>query len=67
MVTPNVERSQDGPVENSQMDYERHIALGDIHGCVHALEAILEVVEPTPRDLIVCPVSYTHLTLPTKA
>ena len=54
MVTPNVERSQDGPVENSQMDYERHIALGDIHGCVHALEAILEVVEPTPRDLIVC-------------
>ena len=36
------------------MDYERHIALGDIHGCVHALEAILEVVEPTSRDLIVC-------------
>lgn len=34
--------------------WERVIALGDIHGCVHALDAILAVIEPGPQDLIVC-------------
>ena len=38
-----------GPVE----DAERIIAIGDIHGCARALEGLLEMIEPTPRDLIV--------------
>ena len=36
------------------MEYDRHIAIGDIHGCVHALDAVLDAVQPTSRDLIVC-------------
>src|SRR4051812_41276637 len=31
----------------------RSIAIGDIHGCVHALEAVLEAIEPTSDDRIV--------------
>jgi serine/threonine protein phosphatase 1 len=31
----------------------RLIAVGDIHGCVHALEAILDAVVPTPADRLV--------------
>ncbi len=33
---------------------ERTIAIGDIHGCIHALEAIVEAVAPGPSDLVVC-------------
>ena len=33
--------------------YRRIIAIGDIHGCVHALDAILEVIAPTKQDLII--------------
>jgi Calcineurin-like phosphoesterase len=32
----------------------RTIAIGDIHGCAFALDAILDAVEPGPDDLIVC-------------
>ncbi len=31
----------------------RTIAIGDIHGCAHALEALLRAIDPTPADLIV--------------
>ena len=37
------------PVANA----ERIIAIGDIHGCAAALEGLLKMIEPTPRDLIV--------------
>ena len=36
------------------MEYDRHIAIGDVHGCVHALDALLEAVRPTSRDLFIC-------------
>ncbi|NND97343.1 MAG: serine/threonine protein phosphatase [Pirellulaceae bacterium] len=32
---------------------ERLIAIGDIHGCKVALEALLELIAPTPEDIIV--------------
>ncbi len=32
----------------------RTIAIGDIHGCVHALDALLEQIGPGPTDRIVC-------------
>ncbi len=31
----------------------RLIAVGDIHGCVHALDTLLEAIEPGPRDKLV--------------
>ena len=31
----------------------RLIAIGDVHGCVHALEALLESIVPTPVDTLV--------------
>jgi serine/threonine protein phosphatase 1 len=31
----------------------RTIAIGDIHGCSRALDALIEAVEPRPRDVIV--------------
>ncbi len=31
----------------------RTIAIGDIHGCIHALDAVLEAICPTPNDTIV--------------
>jgi serine/threonine protein phosphatase 1 len=31
----------------------RLIAIGDVHGCVHALEKVLEAIEPVPDDRIV--------------
>src|SRR5688572_5615875 len=31
----------------------RLIAIGDIHGCIHALEALLEAIKPTPSDQVV--------------
>ncbi len=31
----------------------RLIAIGDIHGCVHALEAVLEAVKPQPQDHLI--------------
>ena len=35
------------------MGTRRLIAVGDVHGCVHALEAVLEAIEPTSADQIV--------------
>ena len=32
----------------------RRIAIGDIHGCVHALTAILDAIQPAPKDEIIC-------------
>lgn len=32
----------------------RTIAIGDIHGCAFALEALLDVIRPTSRDQIIC-------------
>lgn len=32
---------------------ERLIAIGDIHGCLEALNAILDAVRPTPEDIVV--------------
>jgi serine/threonine protein phosphatase 1 len=31
----------------------RLIAIGDIHGCVHALEALLEAIRPSPSDELI--------------
>ncbi len=28
------------------MDSSRLIAIGDVHGCVHALDAVLEAIDP---------------------
>lgn len=33
---------------------QRVIAIGDIHGCVHALETLLAEIRPGPEDMIVC-------------
>jgi len=35
------------------MQPQRLIAIGDIHGCVHALDALLEAIEPQATDTIV--------------
>ncbi len=34
-------------------DSGRVIAIGDVHGCVHALDALLEVISPTPQDQLI--------------
>lgn len=31
----------------------RLIAIGDVHGCVHALEAVLEAIAPVAQDQLV--------------
>src|SRR3990172_2080947 len=35
------------------MESGRLIAIGDVHGCVHALDAVLEAIAPTADDQIV--------------
>ena len=35
------------------MGTNRLIAIGDVHGCFHALDAILNSIEPTTDDRIV--------------
>jgi serine/threonine protein phosphatase 1 len=35
------------------MKPDRLIAIGDVHGCVHALDAILDAIAPTPADQLV--------------
>jgi serine/threonine protein phosphatase 1 len=35
------------------MTAARTIAIGDIHGCVHALESLLEMIALTPKDTLV--------------
>jgi serine/threonine protein phosphatase 1 len=35
------------------VNFERVIGVGDIHGCVHTLIALLEQVNPTERDLFI--------------
>ncbi|MBX9790611.1 MAG: serine/threonine protein phosphatase [Pirellulales bacterium] len=32
---------------------DRLIALGDVHGCIHALDAVLEAIAPQPQDTLV--------------
>ena len=34
-------------------NHSRVITIGDIHGCAHALDAILDAIRPTPTDLII--------------
>lgn len=34
-------------------DFARTIVFGDIHGCVHALDALLDAIKPTSDDLLV--------------
>ena len=33
---------------------ERKIAIGDIHGCANALEALISAIKPTADDQIIC-------------
>lgn len=33
---------------------QRIVAIGDIHGCVHALEALLATIDPRPDDAVIC-------------
>jgi serine/threonine protein phosphatase 1 len=40
--------------------YGRTIAIGDIHGCSTALQALLQAVEPRPEDLIVTLGDYVN-------
>ena len=35
------------------MSLERVIAIGDVHGCIHALDTLIEAIAPTRRDLLV--------------
>ena len=35
------------------MDAGRLIAIGDVHGCVHALDTLLAAIGPMPADQIV--------------
>jgi Calcineurin-like phosphoesterase len=35
------------------MDSGRLIAIGDVHGCVHALDAVVDAIEPTADDRLV--------------
>ena len=35
------------------MSNQRIIAIGDIHGCVHALDTLLDVISPGPHDQVV--------------
>ncbi|HMO87255.1 MAG TPA: metallophosphoesterase, partial [Lacipirellulaceae bacterium] len=32
---------------------ERLIAIGDVHGCVHALDALVDAIVPGPGDTLV--------------
>jgi serine/threonine protein phosphatase 1 len=32
---------------------QRVIAIGDVHGCIHALDAVLEAIAPTASDTII--------------
>lgn len=41
------------PESESPFAQGRLIALGDIHGCVHAFDALIEAIAPTPRDQLV--------------
>ena len=36
-----------------QTTSERLIAIGDVHGCAHALDALLDSIRPTERDTLV--------------
>src|SRR5690349_21020660 len=35
------------------MSAARLIAIGDVHGCAHALDALLEAIAPGPEDCLV--------------
>jgi serine/threonine protein phosphatase 1 len=35
------------------MTTSRLIAIGDVHGCIHALDALLEAIQPAPQDQLV--------------
>ena len=39
----------------------RTIAIGDIHGCSNALEALLEAINPQSNDTIIPLGDYFHL------
>src|ERR1700728_3944686 len=38
----------------------RTLAIGDIHGCSIALDALLEIVQPTSSDLLITLGDYVH-------
>ena len=33
--------------------HDRIIAIGDIHGCAFALEALIECIKPRPNDVLI--------------
>lgn len=38
----------------------RVLAIGDIHGCLHALETLLQAVQPTQNDTVITLGDYVH-------
>lgn len=40
-------------LDSMSTDSARLIAIGDVHGCVHALDALLEAIAPQPSDHLV--------------
>ena len=40
-------------VRNMSINAGRLIAIGDVHGCVHALDALLDAIAPAPNDRLV--------------
>ncbi len=49
-TSPLPRNASDG---NPSLPINRLIAIGDIHGCIHALEALLEAIQPAASDQVV--------------
>ena len=50
----NLEPTRIAQSPNVRIESPRTIAIGDIHGCIHALDAILEAINPRRYDTLVC-------------
>src|SRR5262245_5096396 len=48
MTMPSIDLPRSRP-----MNAGRVIAVGDVHGCVHALDALISAIAPTPSDRLI--------------